>query len=76
MGGLSVLTMGIWVSVDGGSFLQILGPFSNQGMEVVNFGFFCIVIGAVLVLLGLMGSCAALKKSKCLLLTVSASDFL
>ncbi|XP_074930464.1 LOW QUALITY PROTEIN: tetraspanin-1 [Archocentrus centrarchus] len=69
LGGLTLLAMGIWVSVDGYSFLQILGPFSNQGMHVVNVGFFCIVIGAVLVLLGLLGCCAAHKKSKCLLIT-------
>uniref|UniRef100_A0A667YTI5 Tetraspanin 1 n=1 Tax=Myripristis murdjan TaxID=586833 RepID=A0A667YTI5_9TELE len=61
--------MGIWVSVDGGSFLQTLGRFSSQAMQFVNVGFFCIAIGAVLVLLGLLGCCGAQKESKCLLLT-------
>ncbi|XP_034529884.1 tetraspanin-1 isoform X2 [Notolabrus celidotus] len=61
--------MGIWVSVDGGSFLRLLGPFSGQGMQFVNVGFFCIAIGGVLVLLGLLGCCGAQKESKCLLLT-------
>ncbi|XP_039984637.1 tetraspanin-1 [Xiphias gladius] len=69
LGGLTLLAMGIWVSVDGGSFLQLLGPFSSQGMQFVNVGFFCIAIGAVLVLLGLLGCCGAHKESKCLLLT-------
>ncbi|XP_044055260.1 tetraspanin-1 [Siniperca chuatsi] len=69
LGGLTLLAMGIWVSVDGGSFLQLLGPFSSQGMQFVNVGFFCIAIGALLVLLGLLGCCAAHKESKCLLLT-------
>ncbi|XP_033478434.1 tetraspanin-1 isoform X2 [Epinephelus lanceolatus] len=69
LGGLTLLAMGIWVSVDGGSFLQLLGPFSGQGMQFVNVGFFCIAIGAVLVLLGLLGCCGAHKESKCLLLT-------
>ena len=66
--------MGIWVSVGGGSFLQLLGPFSSRGMQFVNVGFFCIAIGAVLVLLGLLGFCGAHKESKCLLLTVGVSD--
>ncbi|XP_041792000.1 tetraspanin-1 isoform X2 [Chelmon rostratus] len=69
LGGLTLLAMGIWVSVDGGSFLQLLGPFSSQAMQFVNVGFFCIAIGAVLVLLGLLGCCGAHKESKCLLLT-------
>ncbi|XP_054458804.1 tetraspanin-1 [Anoplopoma fimbria] len=67
--GLTLLAMGIWVSVDGGSFLRLLGPFSGQGMQFVNVGFFCIVIGAVLLLLGFLGCCGARKESKCLLLT-------
>ncbi len=71
LGGLTLLAMGIWVSVDGSSFLHLLEPFSSQGMQFVNVGFFCIAIGAVLVLLGLLGSCGAHKESKCLLLTVS-----
>ncbi|XP_030289960.1 tetraspanin-1 [Sparus aurata] len=69
LGGLTLLAMGIWVSVDGGSFLKLLGPFSSQAMQFVNVGFFCIAVGAVLVLLGLLGCCGAHKESKCLLLT-------
>lgn len=73
LGGLTLLAMGIWVSVDGGSFLRLLGPFASQGMQFVNVGFFCIAVGAVLVLLGLLGCCGAHKESKCLLLTVGSS---
>lgn len=65
--------MGIWVSVDGSSFLHLLGPFSSQGMQFVNVGFFCIAIGVVLVLLGFLGCCGAHKESKCLLLLVGIS---
>lgn len=68
--------MGIWVSVDGASFLRLLGPFSGNGMQFVNVGFFCIAIGGVLVLLGLLGCCAAHKESKCLLLTVSETTLI
>uniref|UniRef100_A0A3Q4GHE5 Tetraspanin n=1 Tax=Neolamprologus brichardi TaxID=32507 RepID=A0A3Q4GHE5_NEOBR len=72
MGGLTLLALGIWVSSDGGSLLQILRPFSKQSTQVVNVGFFCIVIGAVLMLLGILGCYAAHKKSKCLLLTFAS----
>ncbi|XP_034021523.1 tetraspanin-1-like [Thalassophryne amazonica] len=60
--------MGIWVTVNWGSFLHLLVPFSKEGVHIVNVGFFCIAIGGVLVLLGLLGSCGAQKESKCLLL--------
>uniref|UniRef100_A0AAQ5ZTC7 Tetraspanin n=1 Tax=Amphiprion ocellaris TaxID=80972 RepID=A0AAQ5ZTC7_AMPOC len=69
LGGLTLLAMGTWVSVDGGSFLHHLGPFSSQGLQFINVAFFCIAIGGVLVLLGLLGCCGAHKESKCLLLT-------
>ncbi|KAK7877185.1 hypothetical protein WMY93_032108 [Mugilogobius chulae] len=68
LGGVTLVAMGIWVSVDGSSFLQILGPFSTHGAQFVNVGFFCIAIGAVLVLLGFLGVCGAHCQSKCLLL--------
>lgn len=70
LGGLTLVALGVWVSVDGASFLQLLGPFSQQGLQFVNVGFFCAAIGAVLLLLGLLGCCSAHKESRCLLLTV------
>ncbi|XP_068176281.1 tetraspanin-1 [Antennarius striatus] len=69
LGGVTLVVMGIWVSVDGTSFLQLLGPFSNQGRQFINVGFFCIAIGGALMLLGFLGCCGAYKESKCLLLT-------
>nr|XP_040041056.1 tetraspanin-1 [Gasterosteus aculeatus aculeatus] len=69
LGGLTLLAVGIWVSAAEGSFLRVLGPFSGQGLQFVNVGLFCIVIGAGLLLLGLLGCCGAHKESKCLLLT-------
>ncbi|CAL8306563.1 unnamed protein product [Lota lota] len=68
LGGLGLLSMGIWASVDGGSFLQNLATFSAQALHFVNLGVFCIVVGVLLVLLGLLGFCAAHRESKCLLL--------
>ncbi|MBN3302211.1 TSN1 protein, partial [Amia calva] len=60
--------MGIWVSVDGTSFLKVMGSISPQVTQFVNVGYFCIAIGAVLVLLGFLGCCGAKKESKCLLI--------
>lgn len=71
LGGLVLLAGGMWVSVGGSSFLHILVPFSRQVQLFVNTGFFCVSVGAVLVLLGLLGSCGARKESKCLLIAVS-----
>ncbi|KAJ3599044.1 hypothetical protein NHX12_033007 [Muraenolepis orangiensis] len=68
LGGISLLALGIWATVDGSSFLQILGTFSSQAMQFVNVGFFCIAVGVLLMLLGLMGFIAAHRESRCLLL--------
>ncbi|KAJ8376307.1 hypothetical protein SKAU_G00068870 [Synaphobranchus kaupii] len=68
LAGAALLAVGIWVSVDGSSFLKVLGPFSQQAMQFVNVGYFCIAVGAVLVLLGFLGCCGAQKESKCLLI--------
>ncbi|XP_076132168.1 tetraspanin-1 [Alosa pseudoharengus] len=68
LAGLTLMGVGIWVSVDGSSFLKVLGPFSGNAMQFVNVGFFCIAIGAVLVLLGFMGCYGAHKESRCLLI--------
>nr|XP_029489251.1 tetraspanin-1-like [Oncorhynchus nerka] len=68
LGGLTLLAVGIWVRVDKDLFLQVLSPFSTLDTQIVNVCFFCIAIGGVLVLLGVLGCCGAHKGSKCLLL--------
>ncbi|KAK2835046.1 hypothetical protein Q5P01_015530 [Channa striata] len=66
--GLTLIIVGIWVSVNGSSFLQLVGSYSSQGMQFINVGVFCIAIGALLLVLGLLGFCGAYKENKCLLL--------
>ncbi|KAM6962434.1 tetraspanin-1 [Aplochiton taeniatus] len=66
--GLTLLATGIWVSVNGGSYLQILGPFSAQPTQGLNVDFFCIAMGSALLLVGLLGGCVTHKESQCLLL--------
>ncbi|XP_028857147.1 tetraspanin-1 isoform X2 [Denticeps clupeoides] len=68
MAGAGLLAVGIWVTVNSSSFLGLLGPFSQNALQFVNVGFFCIAIGAVLVLLGFLGCCGAHKESRCLLI--------
>uniref|UniRef100_A0A674K7W1 Tetraspanin n=1 Tax=Terrapene triunguis TaxID=2587831 RepID=A0A674K7W1_9SAUR len=72
LSGLAVLGIGIWVKVDGGSFVQILGAAAPQLMQLINVGYLCIAVGTFLLLMGFLGCCGAMKESKCLLLTVSA----
>lgn len=70
LGGGTLLGIGIWVTVDGKSFLEIFGSLSSSVMQVVNVSYFLIVIGCILVVIGFLGCCSAQKESKCLLMTV------
>ncbi|NXI39848.1 TSN1 protein, partial [Galbula dea] len=68
LGGGTLLGVGIWVTVDGDSFLDIFGALSSSVMQVVNVGYFLIVIGAILLVIGFLGCYGAQKESKCLLM--------
>ncbi|XP_042675645.1 tetraspanin-1 [Centrocercus urophasianus] len=68
LGGGTLLGIGIWVTVDGKSFLDIFGSLSSSVMQVVNVSYFLIVIGCILVVIGFLGCCSAQKESKCLLM--------
>ncbi|EMP29649.1 Far upstream element-binding protein 2 [Chelonia mydas] len=82
LGGLAVLGIGIWMKVDGGSFVQILGAAAPQLMQLINIlgaaapqlmqlinvGYLCIAVGTFLLLMGFLGCCGAMKESKCMLL--------
>lgn len=66
--GAALLAVGIWVSVDGPSFLKIFGPLSSSAMQFVNVGYFLIAAGAVLFILGFLGCYGAHSESKCALM--------
>ncbi|XP_053549168.1 tetraspanin-1-like [Bombina bombina] len=69
LGGAKLLGIGVWVTVDGKSFLNIFGAVSAGAVfHIVNVGYLMIALGALLVILGYLGWCAAQKESKCLLL--------
>ncbi|XP_013916449.1 PREDICTED: tetraspanin-1-like [Thamnophis sirtalis] len=68
LGGATLLGIGIWVTVDSKSFLNIFGAISVTVLQFVHVGYLLIAIGAVLFLLGFLGCCGAQKESKCLLI--------
>ncbi|XP_020013209.1 tetraspanin-1 isoform X1 [Castor canadensis] len=66
--GAALLAVGIWVSIDGSSFLKIFGPLSSSAMQFVNVGYFLIAAGAVLFVLGFLGCYGAHSENKCALM--------
>ncbi|XP_004639237.1 tetraspanin-1 [Octodon degus] len=66
--GAALLAVGIWVSVDGPSFVKIFGPLSSTAVQFVNVGYFLIAAGAVLFVLGFLGCYGALSENKCALM--------
>lgn len=70
--GAAVLGLGIWFKVDSGSILGILESVDNapDGLsELVNVSYMLIGVGAVLLVIGFLGCCGAVKESRCMLLT-------
>ncbi|NWZ34002.1 TSN1 protein, partial [Brachypodius atriceps] len=68
LSGGTLLGVGIWVKVDGQSFLQIFGALSSTVLQVVNVGYLLIALGAILLVIGFLGCYGAQKESKCLLM--------
>ncbi|NXI99981.1 TSN1 protein, partial [Psophia crepitans] len=68
LGGGALLGVGIWVTVDEKSFLDIFGALSSSVLQVVNVSYFLIVIGSILLVIGFLGCYGAQKESKCLLI--------
>ncbi|XP_028644239.1 tetraspanin-1 [Grammomys surdaster] len=66
--GAALLAVGIWVSVDGTSFLKAFGSLSSSAMQFVNVGYFLIAAGAVLFILGFLGCYGAHSENKCALM--------
>nr|XP_033779454.1 tetraspanin-16 [Geotrypetes seraphini]XP_033779455.1 tetraspanin-16 [Geotrypetes seraphini]XP_033779456.1 tetraspanin-16 [Geotrypetes seraphini]XP_033779457.1 tetraspanin-16 [Geotrypetes seraphini]XP_033779458.1 tetraspanin-16 [Geotrypetes seraphini] len=68
VGGAAVLGIGIWVKVDGGSFVNILGVAAPQLTQLINVGYLCIAIGSFLLLMGFLGCYGAVKENRCMLM--------
>lgn len=73
LAGAAILGVGIWVKVDSGSVLNFLAKIENVPAElsrVLNVGYLLIAIGALLLVIGFLGCCGAVRESRCMLLLV------
>lgn len=73
LAGAGILGVGIWVKVDSGSVLSFLGKIEGVPSEisqVLNVGYLLIALGGLLVIIGFLGCCGAIRESKCMLLLV------
>ncbi|XP_074553167.1 tetraspanin 35 [Halichoeres trimaculatus] len=71
LAGAAILGVGIWVKVDSGSILGFLGKIEGAPEElsqILNVGYLLIAIGALLLVIGFLGCCGAVRESKCMLL--------
>ena len=62
------------MKVDSGSLLGVLNDIKDAPSELAqlaNVGYLLIAIGAVLVVMGFLGCCGAIRESRCMLLMVS-----
>lgn len=73
LAGCAILGVGIWVKVDSGSIFRFLGKIENAPKElsqVLNVGYLLIALGVLLLIIGFLGCCGAIRESKCMLLLV------
>ncbi|KAJ7992669.1 hypothetical protein DPEC_G00281080, partial [Dallia pectoralis] len=71
LAGAAILGVGIWVKVDSSSifgFLQSINGAPSDLSQILNVGYLLIAVGAVLLVLGFLGCCGAVKESRCMLL--------
>lgn len=74
LAGAAILGVGVWVKVDSGSLLGILENVDGtpSGVsQLVNVSYLLMAVGGVLLVIGFLGCCGAIKESRCMLLTVS-----
>ncbi|XP_056265516.1 tetraspanin 34a [Pseudoliparis swirei] len=71
LAGACILGVGVWVKVDSGSLLGLLGNVEDSpGLsQLVNAAYLLIGVGAVLLVIGFLGCCGAVRESRCMLLT-------
>ncbi|XP_067088642.1 tetraspanin-1-like isoform X2 [Osmerus mordax] len=69
--GAAILGVGIWVKVDSGSILGFIQGIKDapEGLnQLLNVGYLLIAIGALLLIIGFLGCCGAVRESRCMLL--------
>ncbi|KAM4036729.1 tetraspanin-1-like isoform 2-T3 [Anomaloglossus baeobatrachus] len=63
--GSVLIGLGVWIKHGGNSFVTTLGSHSVYFLHV---GLFCIAAGVIMIVLGFLGCCGAVKESRFLLL--------
>lgn len=74
LAGAAILAVGVWVKVDSNSLLGLLESVEDAPAgisQLANVTYMLIAMGVVLLVLGFLGCCGAVKESRCMLLTVS-----
>ncbi|KAK9540059.1 hypothetical protein VZT92_002531 [Zoarces viviparus] len=72
LAGACILGVGVWVKVDSSSLLGLLDEVEGapSGLsQLVNVAYLLIAVGAVLLVIGFLGCCGAVRESRCMLLT-------
>ncbi|KAM6940077.1 tetraspanin 34a [Xenentodon cancila] len=72
LAGAAILGVGVWVEVDSSSllgFLEGVEDAPNELSQLVHVGYLLIGVGAVLLVIGFLGCCGAMRESRCMLLT-------
>ncbi|KAL1005793.1 hypothetical protein UPYG_G00064070 [Umbra pygmaea] len=71
LAGAAILGVGIWVKVDSGSLMGLIENIENAPEElyqVANVAYLLIGVGAVLLVMGFLGCCGAMRESRCMLM--------
>lgn len=77
LAGAAILGVGVWVEVDSSSLLGFLDGVEGAPEELshlAHVGYLLIGVGAVLLVIGFLGCCGAIRESKCMLLTVGQRE--
>ncbi|XP_060757514.1 tetraspanin 35 [Neoarius graeffei] len=71
LAGIGILAVGIWVKVDNNSIMDLLQSLPGVPpalQQVLNVSYLLIAVGGLLLLLGFLGCCGAVRESRCMLL--------
>uniref|UniRef100_A0A4W5QEN1 Tetraspanin n=1 Tax=Hucho hucho TaxID=62062 RepID=A0A4W5QEN1_9TELE len=71
LAGVAILAVGVWVKVDSGSLLGVLDNIEDAPAELgqlANVAYLLIGVGGVLLIMGFLGCCGAMKESRCMLM--------
>ncbi|XP_071245536.1 tetraspanin-1-like [Salvelinus alpinus] len=71
LAGVAILAVGVWVKVDSGSLLGVLDNIKDAPAELgqlANVAYLLMGVGGVLLIMGFLGCCGAMKESRCMLM--------